>query len=165
MASPCVRVIMDLAYLTGQRQGDLVRLKRSQLKDNGIHFTGENAQRKPKRRLIVSWSNKLHAVINASQQLSSVAASHARSNGQGCIERTLHVPWSPRQSRNRCGRRQAPWSHVPRHVGARLSPQATGVQSCYVNPAHSTTVHSPLPAATSIRKSIRNLVKICPYFL
>lgn len=67
-AAPHIRVIMDLAYLTGQRQGDLVGLRRDQIQGDGIHFQ----QGKTGRRLVIAWSNNLRAVIAAAGRLTEV---------------------------------------------------------------------------------------------
>lgn len=54
-ATPAVQVMMALAYVTGQREGDLLRLTRAQIQENGIAFT----QRKTGKRLVVSWTQSL----------------------------------------------------------------------------------------------------------
>lgn len=68
-ATPPVRVLMDLSLLTGQRQADLIRLRRSQLQADGIHFK----QGKTGRSLIIGWSTNLRAVIAAAGRLTDVA--------------------------------------------------------------------------------------------
>ncbi|WP_111748410.1 tyrosine-type recombinase/integrase [Salinisphaera orenii] len=60
-----LRVLMDLAYLTGQRQADLVKLRRDQLKNDGIHF----AQGKTGKRLIVGYSANMASVLEAAGKL------------------------------------------------------------------------------------------------
>jgi integrase len=67
-AAPHLRVLMDLAFLTGQRQGDLVKLTREQLQADGIHFK----QGKVGRKLIIAWSDNLRAVITAAGELSAI---------------------------------------------------------------------------------------------
>lgn len=63
---------MDLATMTGQREGDLLKLTRSQLTDDGIVFAiGKSKRRHPRhgkvietsKRVIVEWSPELRAVI------------------------------------------------------------------------------------------------------
>lgn len=54
-----MQILMELALCTGQRQGDLIRLQWSDVQDDGIHF----AQSKTGKRLIVTWSPSLRAVV------------------------------------------------------------------------------------------------------
>ena len=65
LASPLVRAIMDLAYLTGQRKGDLLKLRLDQLKSGGIEFR----QGKTGKRLLVKWSPALHAAVDHAKAL------------------------------------------------------------------------------------------------
>ena len=59
MHGPKMQVAMDLALLTGQRQGDLIRLKWSQVTPEGITFR----QSKTGKRLMVAMSPTLQAVL------------------------------------------------------------------------------------------------------
>jgi integrase len=63
---------MDLATITGQREGDLLRLSRPQLLEEGIIFSvGKTKRRHPRhgemiesaKRVIVEWSPELRALI------------------------------------------------------------------------------------------------------
>ncbi len=58
LAGPTVRVAMELSALTGIRQGDLLRLKRSDWKENGLHWT----QGKTGKKMHVQWSDALSVV-------------------------------------------------------------------------------------------------------
>lgn len=69
-AGPRLRVIMELQYLTGQRIGDVLSIRRSQLTDEGITFE----QQKTGARLLVRWSPDLRAAVAAANALSSVQA-------------------------------------------------------------------------------------------
>jgi integrase len=69
---------MDLATITGQREGDLLRLTHSQLTEEGIAFRiGKSKRRHPKhgkiietaKQLTVQWSPALKAVIERLQKL------------------------------------------------------------------------------------------------
>jgi integrase len=62
-----------MATMTGQREGDLLKLARSQLTDDGIVFSiGKSKRRHPRhgkvvetsKRVIVEWSPELRAVID-----------------------------------------------------------------------------------------------------
>lgn len=65
-AGPRLQVIMRLQYLTGQRIGDVLSIKRSQLTDEGIVFQ----QQKTGARLVVAWSPDLRAAVEAAKALS-----------------------------------------------------------------------------------------------
>lgn len=102
MAAPHMRVIMDLAFLTGQRQGDLVRLRRDQLHADGIHFTqGKSIKRgKPKRKIVIAWSENLRAVIAAAGRLTSVDIAQyvvCKSNGQPYSSSGVQSAWQKLQ--------------------------------------------------------------------
>lgn len=55
-----VQILMDLAYVTGQRRIDLLSLKRGHLNDQGIAIT----QSKTGKRLIIEWSADLRSIIS-----------------------------------------------------------------------------------------------------
>lgn len=52
-----IQILMDLAYVTGQRRVDLLSLTRRQMTDDGIYFT----QSKTKTRLLIEWTPDLRA--------------------------------------------------------------------------------------------------------
>jgi integrase len=58
-AGPRLRVAMRLQFLTGQRINDVLKIKRSQLVEQGIEF----AAQKTKKRLIVRWSPDLRSAV------------------------------------------------------------------------------------------------------
>lgn len=66
-AGPRLRVIMELQYLTGQRINDVLKIKRSQLTDEGIAFV----QQKTSTKLLVRWSPALRATVDAAKALSA----------------------------------------------------------------------------------------------
>lgn len=57
-ASPTLKVIMDLCYLTGQRISDVLAIKYADLTNEGIQFK----QHKTKHRMVVAWSTELRKV-------------------------------------------------------------------------------------------------------
>ncbi|WP_348995566.1 tyrosine-type recombinase/integrase [Achromobacter sp. HNDS-1] len=58
-ANPRMQVIMDLLYLTGQRVGDVLAIKRSDMNDDGIAFD----QEKTGAKLLVRWTPELRDAI------------------------------------------------------------------------------------------------------
>lgn len=64
-APPVVAAMMALAYLTGQREGDIIRLRRDALTPDGIAFQ----QAKTGRRLIVSWTPALAWAVEQAGKL------------------------------------------------------------------------------------------------
>ena len=56
---------MDVKYLTGLRQGDLLALRLDQLKDDGIHFE----IKKTGKRIIICWKEDLKAAVEATRKL------------------------------------------------------------------------------------------------
>ncbi|WP_165797264.1 tyrosine-type recombinase/integrase [Solimonas fluminis] len=63
--SPVIQAMMALAYVTGQRESDLLKLRRAQLTSEGIHFR----QGKTGKRLVVSWSSALRTAVDLAGQL------------------------------------------------------------------------------------------------
>lgn len=64
-AGPRLRIMMDLALLTGQREGDLMALRWTEVAKDGIHFH----QGKTGKRLVVEWSKDLRMVIARARQI------------------------------------------------------------------------------------------------
>lgn len=64
-AGPRLKIIMQLQHLTGQRIGDVLGIKRSQVTDDGIAFR----QQKTGARLVVAWSPDLKAAVQAARAL------------------------------------------------------------------------------------------------
>lgn len=54
-----IQILMDLAYITGQRRTDLLSMQRSQLTDAGIIIT----QSKTGKKLLLEWSQDLRNII------------------------------------------------------------------------------------------------------
>jgi integrase len=63
LANPKIQVAMDLALLTGQRQGTLLRLKWSQITAEGVLIQQANKGGKKGKRLLVEMSPALQAVL------------------------------------------------------------------------------------------------------
>lgn len=102
-AGPRLRVFMELALLTGQREGDLRALKWEQVGKEGIEFR----QGKTGKRLIVTWSPALRAVIARARRIR---------------------PQGPAVVSTRAGRayNQSAFSSLWRRVTARATAQGAG---------------------------------------
>ena len=64
-AGPFIAAYMDVKYLTGLRQGDLLGLRLDQLKDDGIHVTVG----KTKKRIVIEWTEELRAAVGVARAL------------------------------------------------------------------------------------------------
>ena len=70
-ANPTVRCLMDVAYLTAQRIGDLITIRRQDVTDAGIAFK----QAKTGKRLVVAMTPALKAVLDRAGKLHPRVAS------------------------------------------------------------------------------------------
>lgn len=89
---PRVQIAMDLALLTGQRQGDLLRLKWSQVTPEGVTFR----QSKTGKRLMVELSPALEAVLQrARAQLPNLPREYVlrRRDGKPYSENGFRAIW------------------------------------------------------------------------
>lgn len=59
LAPPMIQLIMDFAYLTGQRLGDVLKIKLSDMIDDGINLIIS----KVKKKAIIEWNEELRAVV------------------------------------------------------------------------------------------------------
>lgn len=66
-ATPTLKAIMGLCYLTGQRIGDILAIRYADLGEEGIAFK----QQKTKHRMIVAWSPDLRAAVEEARALHS----------------------------------------------------------------------------------------------
>lgn len=64
-ANPSLQVVLDLLYLTGQRIGDVLGIKYSDLTEHGIQF----AQQKTGKKLIVGWNDDLRSAVRRAKEL------------------------------------------------------------------------------------------------
>lgn len=98
-APPVVRVAMALAYLTGQREGDLLRLKRDAIGPQGITIR----QSKTGRALVIGWSPALAWAVEQAGQLPAKGLSSfwllCQRNGQPYSSHGFQIAWQ-RHMRN-----------------------------------------------------------------
>ncbi len=65
LASPMMQIAMEVARMTGLRQGDILKIKLTDVKDGGLHsHTG-----KTKKRMIYEMTPELAAVVDRSQSI------------------------------------------------------------------------------------------------
>lgn len=64
-AGPRLKIIMELQFHTGQRIGDVLKIRRNQLTDDGIVFK----QQKTGAPLLIRWSPELRATVAAAKAL------------------------------------------------------------------------------------------------
>ena len=64
-AEPLIQCIMDIAYLTGLRVGDILRIKRSDIKDGEMHVTTQ----KTGKKLVFSVVDDLEVVLTRAKAL------------------------------------------------------------------------------------------------
>lgn len=71
VASPFIKCAMMIAYLTGLRLGDLLKIKISDLKPEGIEVTANKTHKKQ----IIKWSDELKGAIDGARQLKKPVSS------------------------------------------------------------------------------------------
>jgi len=79
LALPMMRTAMDLALLTGLRQGELLPLEKRHLTDEGIDMLTANTH----KRLIIEWNPELRGVIDRAFDISSRVRQFVICNREG----------------------------------------------------------------------------------
>jgi len=69
VASPFISAYIRLKLLTGMRRGDLLSIKISDLKENGIHLTPRKTANSTGKRMIIEWSSELREAIDDIKKL------------------------------------------------------------------------------------------------
>lgn len=64
-ASPKLKLIMEVQAITGQRIGDVLKIKREDLLKDGISFV----QQKTKNKIIVKWSEELNTAVSRASEV------------------------------------------------------------------------------------------------
>ncbi len=91
-AGPRLQVIMDLLIRTGQRVGDVLRIRRADLTEEGIRFV----QQKTGAKLVVPWTPELRTVVERAKALhKNLAALTLLHNRKGKTPdyRTVKLQW------------------------------------------------------------------------
>lgn len=63
-SGPMLCALIDMAYLTGQRIGDLLALEWSKLDQHGITFEPSKLKDRTRVRIVIEWTPKLRAVVD-----------------------------------------------------------------------------------------------------
>jgi len=63
VASPFLTGYIHLKLLTGMRRGDMLSIKLSDLKEDGLHVTPRKTQGTTGEKIIIEWSRQLRQVI------------------------------------------------------------------------------------------------------
>lgn len=91
-AGPRLQIIMDLWRLTGQRVVDVLRIRRADIRPEGIYFK----QDKTDAELIVRWNPELKAVVETAKSLNgnvkALTLIHNR-RGKAPDYKTIHGQW------------------------------------------------------------------------
>ena len=69
VASPFITAYIRLKLLTGFRRRDLLSLKLSDLKEDGIHVTPRKTAQSTGKRFILEWTEELRAAVDQAQSL------------------------------------------------------------------------------------------------
>lgn len=64
-----IQVAMDLALITGLSRGDILALTRTNVRDDGIHYTRRKTARRSPRKFVIEWSDELRAVVARAKKI------------------------------------------------------------------------------------------------
>ena len=64
VASPFIRAYIRLKLLIGLRRGDLLSIKISDLKDDGIHITPRKTAHSTGKKMIIEWTDELRSSVD-----------------------------------------------------------------------------------------------------
>jgi len=78
-ARPHLALMMDLAYLTGQRVGDIINLKSSDIRDGAVHFL----QQKTGQRVAVEINDAIDEAIRSARELREARGIYLFHTGRG----------------------------------------------------------------------------------
>jgi integrase len=62
-ATPRLQIVMELCYCTGQRVGDVLAMRREQLRDDGVYVK----QAKTQTEVLIAWNPRLRAATDAAK--------------------------------------------------------------------------------------------------
>jgi integrase len=75
-SGPMLCALVDMAYLTGQRIGDLLTMEWAQITQDGVAFKPNKTSKSTGARLLVAWSPRLHNVVARLRALRAEREAH-----------------------------------------------------------------------------------------
>lgn len=91
-ATPTLKCLMDLAYITGQRMGDVIKIRYADISDEGVFIK----QQKTRNRVLISMTPDLDAAIKEArsihQSVKGLTLLHKR-DGKPLAYGTIHHQW------------------------------------------------------------------------
>lgn len=82
-AGPRLQVIMDLQYLTGQRINDVLKLRRSQITEEGIRLKPQKTKNSTGVEMLLKWTPELKSVVERAKALSGDVPALTLLRGRG----------------------------------------------------------------------------------
>lgn len=92
-ARPLVRVVMDLCYLTGSRQSDILKIRLADFDDSGLRIT----QKKTKAKQVYTMTAELKTALESTKTLRrKVGSLYLLCNGRGApyVQRAFQKLWT-----------------------------------------------------------------------
>jgi len=83
LASPMVRCVMDLAMLTALRRGDIFKLERKHITDDGLYIQPGKTQNSTGVELLFEWTPALREVIQKALSIKPQVRQHIVCNRKG----------------------------------------------------------------------------------
>jgi integrase len=116
-ATPKLALMIELAYITGVRRGDLLRIRLADLRDDGLHVE----QGKTGRRQVFGWTDGLRRLTDAAKGLRRTVGSlwlfpADRSPGKAMSALALRTAWE--RARKAAGLPDVRWHDLRRKAGS-----------------------------------------------
>ena len=116
-SGPKLALMMELAYITGIRQADLLGIRLADLKDDGLHVE----QGKTGRRQVFEWTDGLRRITDAAKKLRRTVGSlwlfpADRSPGDPTTALALRTSWE--RARKAAGLADVRWHDLRRKAGS-----------------------------------------------
>lgn len=78
-----IQAYLRVKLLTGLRRGDMLRLAMVDLAEDGIHVTPGKTEKSSGKRIIIDWSDELHAAVDAAKAVRPVLSPYLFCNRRG----------------------------------------------------------------------------------
>lgn len=116
-ADPKLALLIELAYITGMRKGDLLRIRLADLREDGLHIE----QGKTGKRQVFAWTDGLIRITEAAKGLRRTVGSlwlfpAARNAGKPMTENALRTAWE--RVRESAGLPDVCWHDFRRKAGS-----------------------------------------------